>query len=101
MYPPLSWLIFAGWQVLEHVQKILATDTQNVMALSWSALYSMVRDGNNKAAAKSLQVGEEIREGGGGQIRTWVETAGIQAQGWTLRISLIFLGSLALALGAL
>ncbi|KAG1671284.1 hypothetical protein FOA52_010855 [Chlamydomonas sp. UWO 241] len=42
-------------QMLEHAGRVLQADSHNVMAMAWTALYSIVRDGNIKAATKTLQ----------------------------------------------
>jgi hypothetical protein len=36
---------------------LLQADPANVMAMAWTALYALVRDGNIKSATKTLQVG--------------------------------------------
>jgi len=44
------------WEgMLEHAGRMLQADPNNVMAMAYTALYSLVRDGNSKAATKTLQ----------------------------------------------
>ncbi|KAG2502129.1 hypothetical protein HYH03_000619 [Edaphochlamys debaryana] len=42
-------------QVTESLQRVLASDGQNIMALAWQCMLSLTREGNNKQAAKQLQ----------------------------------------------
>ncbi|MEW5298948.1 MAG: hypothetical protein WDW36_002017 [Sanguina aurantia] len=39
----------------ECISRVLAAEPQNVMALAWTTLHTIVREGNNKVAAKQLQ----------------------------------------------